>query len=257
MGALRRSVRASSIESSTSIEGYSVSPADAVSLTSGEASVDTGDDENRLAVACYARAMDHVAAMARGPAFAGRPRHPRSAFRRLLSSSRTRPGLWRTGPIGVTGADGSLEYQAPDAEQVPGLMAEVVDGCRTATSTYMWSSGPRWRTCTSPRCTRSATATAACRASCSRWSWPGRLISPEFLSIEEHLGEHTSAYYAALREAQGGSYQPERDASKWVAFCVEAHLAQARQRLAQIKEAGRAGSAWKRSSAAAAGRSGS
>jgi len=37
---------------------------------------------------------------------------------------------------------------------------------------------------------------------------------------------------------QGGRYQPERDASEWIAFCVEAHLAQARQRLEQIEEAG-------------------
>ena len=48
---------------------------------------------------------------------------------------------------------------------------------------------------------------------------------------------HTQEYYAALREVQGGSYQPQRDASGWVAFCVEAHIAQARQRLAQIERA--------------------
>jgi Fic family protein len=32
-------------------------------------------------------------------------------------------------------------------------------------------------------------------------------------------------------------YQPERDATGWVAFCVEAHLVQARQRLTQIEQA--------------------
>jgi Fic family protein len=63
------------------------------------------------------------------------------------------------------------------------------------------------------------------------------LASPEFFSIEEYLGARTQEYYAALREVQGGSYQPERDASSWVAFCVKAHLAQARQRLAQIEQA--------------------
>ena len=36
------------------------------------------------------------------------------------------PGLWRPGPIGVTGADGSLEYRGPDAEDVVGLMDEIV-----------------------------------------------------------------------------------------------------------------------------------
>jgi Fic family protein len=61
--------------------------------------------------------------------------------------------------------------------------------------------------------------------------------SPEFFSIEEYLGAHTQEYYAALRQVQEGSYQPQRDASGWVAFCVEAHIAQARQRLAQIKQA--------------------
>jgi Fic family protein len=63
------------------------------------------------------------------------------------------------------------------------------------------------------------------------------LAAPEFFSIEEYLGSHTQEYYAALRETQGGSYQPDRDASGWVSFCVVAHLAQARQRLAQIKRA--------------------
>ena len=36
---------------------------------------------------------------------------------------------------------------------------------------------------------------------------------------------------------QGGRYQPERDASAWVGFCVEAHMAQARRRLDQIAAA--------------------
>lgn len=63
------------------------------------------------------------------------------------------------------------------------------------------------------------------------------LMSPEFGSIEEYLGEHTTDYYAALNEAHGPTYQPERDTSNWVAFCVEAHLSQARQRLTQVKDA--------------------
>lgn len=65
-----------------------------------------------------------------------------------------------------------------------------------------------------------------------------RFASPELFSIEEYLGSHTPDYYAALKEVQGGSYQPHRDAASWVGFCVEAHIAQARQRLAQIKQAG-------------------
>ncbi len=68
MGSLRREVRASTIGSSTSIEGFSVSPEEALALTSGREAAE-GDDENRQAVACYAQAMDHVGTMAIDPAF--------------------------------------------------------------------------------------------------------------------------------------------------------------------------------------------
>lgn len=61
--------------------------------------------------------------------------------------------------------------------------------------------------------------------------------SPEFLSIEEYLGRHTQDYYAALREVQAGGYHPERNATSWVEFCVETHIVQAQQRLAQIERA--------------------
>ena len=65
----------------------------------------------------------------------------------------------------------------------------------------------------------------------------GGLLAPEFVSIEEYLGEHTAEYYAALREVQRGSYQPQRDAMPFVRLCVEAHLAQARRRLLQLDQA--------------------
>jgi Fic family protein len=63
------------------------------------------------------------------------------------------------------------------------------------------------------------------------------MVSPEFSSIEEYPRDHTADYYAALREVQGGSYQPDRNTTEWVRFCVGAHIVQARQRLTQIEEA--------------------
>jgi len=63
------------------------------------------------------------------------------------------------------------------------------------------------------------------------------LLSPEFASIEEYLGSHTREYYGVLQRIQGGRYQPERDAAEWLAFCIEAHLSQARKRLEQIEVA--------------------
>src|SRR5215510_12205337 len=68
MGGLRRSVQASSVAGSTAIEGFRVSQQTAEALV---AAPDAGvsEDESRQAVAAYARAMDHVGAMAADPRF--------------------------------------------------------------------------------------------------------------------------------------------------------------------------------------------
>lgn len=238
IGSLRRQVRASAIESSTSIEGFSVSPDEALALTSGRRLPDQGD-EDQLAVACYAQAMDHVGTLAVDPSFRWLDRVILDLhFEACYFQREKDPGLWRTGPIGVTGADGSLEYQGPDAEVVVPLMAEVLAWLAddepdtdvvvkaamahlNVTSVHPFRDG-------NGRIARIVQSLVLAR---------GGLGAPEFFSIEEYLGKHTSDYYAALRDTQDGSYQPERDATGWVAFCLEAHIVQARRRLAQVEQA--------------------
>jgi Fic family protein len=238
MGSLRREVRASSIESSTSIEGFSVSPEEALALTNGR-DVAAHDQENRQAVACYARAMDHVGAMGVDPSFRWVDRVILDLHFDACSFQRDKdPGVWRTGPIGVTSPDGSLEYEGPDGEQVVTLMDEVLDWLaggdlevdvvvRAAMAHLHVVSVHPFRD-GNGRVSRIVQSLVLAREG---------LAAPEFFSIEEYLGGHTQEYYAALRETQGGSYQPERNAAGWVAFCVDAHLVQARQRLAQIERA--------------------
>ena len=238
MGSLRREVRASSIEGSTSIEGFSVAPEEALALVSGRDTADRGD-EDRQAVACYSRAMDHVGTMAIDPSFRWSDRVILDLHFDACCFQRDRnPGLWRTGPIGVTAPDGSLDYRGPDGENVEELLGEVVDWLgegdvdadivvRAAMAHLHVASVHPFRD-GNGRVARIVQSLVLAREG---------LASPEFFSIEEYLGAHTQEYYAALREVQGGSYQPRRDASGWVAFCVEAHIAQARQRLAQIKQA--------------------
>jgi Fic family protein len=236
VGALRREVRASAIESSTSIEGFSVGPGEAVALTGGE---DPGTSENRLAVAGYARAMDHVGVLTADPAFRWSDRVILDLHFDACHFQRDRnPGSWRTGPVGVTGADGSLEFRGPDAESVPGLMKEVIEWLehgdsdadvfvRAAmahlhvTSVHPFRDG-------NGRVSRIVQSLVLAR---------GGMTSPEFFSIEEHLGSNTAAYYAALRNVQRGAYNPERDASEWIGFCIEAHISQAEQRGRQIEAA--------------------
>jgi DNA-binding transcriptional ArsR family regulator len=240
MGTLGRFVRATSAEGSISIEGFHVPEGEAVALANREEPVDPGD-ENRMALSCYARAMDHVGAMAGDPSFRWLDRvildlhFDACGFQRDMS-----PGLWRTGPIGITAGDGSIAYEGPEAGEVRGLMGEVVDWLEEGdldthvviraamahlhvVSVHPFRDG-------NGRISRIVQSLVLAREG---------LVSPEFGSIEEYLAENTPAYYAALNEAHGASYEPRgSDATSWVEFCVEAHLRQARKRLGQIEEAG-------------------
>src|SRR4051812_41204252 len=131
LGTLRRQVRALSVESSVSIEGYDVPENEAAAIVEGAQTVDA-DDENRMAVASYARAMDHVGVLAIDPVFEWRNRvildlHFDACYFQRDKS----PGHWRTGPIVVTGPGGRIAYQAPDGENVVLLMREVVEWLAT------------------------------------------------------------------------------------------------------------------------------
>ncbi len=238
VGALRRQVRARSIEGSTSIEGFSVAPGEALALVGGGELVDP-DDENRMAVACYARAMDHVGVMALDPEFRWLDRVILDLhFDACSFQPEANPGRWRTGGVGITGNDGRLVYQAPDAEEVSTLMAEVIDFLahskpdlhvvvRAAMAHLHVVSIHPFRD-GNGRISRIVQSLVLARDG---------LMSPEFGSIEEYLAAHTTSYYDALNEAHGPKYEPDRDVTAWIAFCVDAHLAQARQRLAQIEDA--------------------
>lgn len=238
LGTLRRQLKSASVESSVSIEGYAVAAGEAADIVEG-GETDGERDENRLAVACYARAMDHVGVLALDPVFEWSDRVILDLHFDACSFQREKsPGHWRTGPIGVTAPDGRIAYQAPDGEAIVALMGEVVDWLRVGdldahvvvrgamahlhvVSVHPFRDG-------NGRISRIVQSLVLARDG---------LLSPELASIEEYLGDHTPAYYSALQEVQGGRYQPTRDATGWVRFCVDAHIAQATRRLEQIADA--------------------
>jgi Fic family protein len=240
LGTLRRLVQATSIESSTSIEGFSVPAAEAAAIVAGEERPNL-NDESQLAVSCYARAMEHVGVMADDPGFHWYDRVILDLHFEACEFQRDKsPGRWRSDPIRVTAADGRTLYQAPDADKVPALMAEVADwlehGDRAANVVVRAAMAHLHIVSVHPfrdgngRISRIAQSLVLAREG---------LLTPEFASIEEYLGQHTPDYHRLLQEVQGGSYQPERDATPWIAFCVQAHVAQARRRLDQIDQAAR------------------
>jgi Fic family protein len=227
------------VESSVSIEGFTVPVGEAAALVAGDEQP-PADDENRLAVASYARAMDHVGIMAIDPGFSWSDRTVLDLHFDACHFQRDKlPGLFRTGPIHVTSPRGGPPaYEGAAAETVPTLMAEAVDWLQNGdldthvvvraamahlhvVSIHPFRDG-------NGRISRIVQSLVLAREG---------LISPEFSSIEEYLGHHTQQYYAVLRQVQAGSYQPERDAAPWVRFCVTAHIEQARQRLEQLGQA--------------------
>ncbi len=240
LGTLRRQWQASSAESSIEIEGFRVPRGETLELVSGAEPPDPSD-ENRMALASYARAMDHVGVMAADPAFRmGGARRARSPFRRLLLPEGQRPGPVPHARMEVTSAGGGPPaYVGPPAKEVPGLMREVAAwlaeddadthlAVRAAMAHLHVVSVHPFRDGNGRISRIVQSLVLAC----------GGLLAPEFVTIEEYLGENTPAYYAALQAVQGGAYQPQRDAAPFVRFCVEAHVVQARRRLQQLADAG-------------------
>jgi hypothetical protein len=241
VGSLRRSARASAVESSVSIEGFRVPAGEGLEIIAEPSVTHVLDDENRMAVACYAHAMDHVGVMAFDPVFEWSDRAIMDLHFDACSFQRDRsPGLWRTGPVTVTGEGGRIAYEGPPAERVVGLMAEVVEWLRSgdldahvvvrAAMAHLHTVSVHPFRDGNGRISRIVQSLVLAREG---------LLAPELASIEDHLASHTGEYYATLQRVQGGTYSPDRDASEWVAFCIDAHITQARRRLEQIAAAAR------------------
>lgn len=139
-------------------------------------------------------------------------------------------GQWRRGPVYVTDArDPSIAaYTAPDADEVPRLMAELVDWLdaddgthplvRAAmahlhlVSIHPWADG-------NGRMSRSLQTLLIARES---------VLAPEFSSIEAWLGRpgNTWEYYQVLGR-RGSTYRPDQDVAEWIRFNLTAYHQQA------------------------------
>lgn len=233
-GQLRRSLFAAAIQGSNTIENITISGSDARALVEHAPMSADADEETQQAVIGYRDAMTYV------------QQTPLMGFfdysQTLLSTLHFMitkyqpskwPGRYRAGGIYVTNGD-PLEpaYTGPDADEVPGLMGELVEWLRggdldapayaRAAMAHLNLVGIHpWRD-SNGRTARALHTVVLARV--------GEL-APEFSSIEEWLGEQTNTvqYYEALRSAQQGSFQPERDAHPWLKFVFTAHHRQAQR----------------------------
>lgn len=65
------------------------------------------------------------------------------------------------------------------------------------------------------------------------------ILPKDFSSIEEYLGANSESYYGVLGEVGGGRWQPTRDATPWVRYCLEAHYIQGASVLRRVQESER------------------
>jgi Fic family protein len=239
LGSLRRQLRASTAESSIEIEGFHVPEEERVAVASGRGGQDLRDND-RMALSCYAHAMDHVGIMSSDPVFRWVDRVILDLHFDACSFQRDNdPGRYRERGIEVTAPGGGPPaYIAPPAREVPALMQEVLAwlahedldahvAIRAAMAHLHVVSVHPFRD-GNGRISRIVQSLVLAREG---------PLAPEFVSIEEYLGRNTGAYYSTLQEVQGGRYDPDRDAAPWITFCVGAHVEQARRRLKQIDTA--------------------
>ncbi|MHB8689238.1 MAG: Fic family protein [Candidatus Dormibacteraceae bacterium] len=236
-GTIRRLAKAEAASASTSIEGFAVSVENAVRIIEGKPTSDM-KPEDEDALRCYQQAMDRVLSLSADPDFAWSLQllldlHYMTCYFQVTQS----PGRLRPGAVWVNRPDGS-QYEAPPAESVRPLLRELVASLSkpargvhpiveaaiahlNLVSIHPFKDG-------NGRLARIVQSLALVRK--------GEL-GPEFTSIESYLAAHTPSYYKALEEVQGLRYEPSRSSLPWIRFCLEAHLAQAKNLEQRLVEA--------------------
>ncbi|MGA2742066.1 MAG: Fic family protein [Bryobacteraceae bacterium] len=237
-GLLRRALFARAIMASNSIEGFNVTVEDAIAAVEGDEPLDAADADWR-AVRGYRSAMTYVLQLAEDPHFRYSTDLLRSLHFMMIEYDLSKhPGRWRPGPIQVVDETRKeIVYRAPDAEQVPELMDELVASLNQADNSmasmvraamghlnfvmiHPFSDG-------NGRMARCLQSLILARAGA---------LAPEFSSIEEYLGRNTREYYDVLRDVGAGSWNPRRNARPWIRFCLTAHFRQATTILRRTRE---------------------
>jgi len=237
VGSVRRVLSARAIRGSNSIEGFEVSVEDALAAVDGEEPVDASE-RDWLAVVGYRRAMTYVLQLARDDHFQYSSNLIRSLhFMVTEYDLDAGPGLWRPGPIWVRNdATGEIVYEGPESDVVPELVEELVVQLQRREDVPAIIRGAMAHLNLAMihpfrdgngRMARCLQTLALAR---------DRILSPEWMSIEEHLGANTQAYYDILAEVGQGSWQPEGDARPWVRFCLRSHYLQAATVLRRVRE---------------------
>jgi Fic family protein len=149
------------------------------------------------------------------------------------------PGRWRPGSGAVQEEEGEgVAYEAPGADAVPDLVAELVESILPQNTTeyhpIVVAAGAHLNLALirpfsegNGRMARCLQALILARASA---------LPPQFSSIEEYIALNAQEYRNVLAEVGGGKWQPRREARAWLRFCLGAHLWQANNLIRRARE---------------------
>lgn len=243
-GGLRKFLTADAVAASNSIEGFRVSTVDVEDLIAGERDVEVSE-ENRAETLAYEQMMTYIQTLHDVSDFEY-SKGMLNALHWMLQghrhTARKPAGQWRSGPVYVTDADDPhiAAYTAPPADEVPGLMTDLVEWLRTSdgshqliraamahlhlVSIHPWADG-------NGRMSRSLQTLMIAREG---------VLAPEFSSIEAWLGRprNTWEYYQVLAR-RGSEYRPDQDVSEWIRFNLTAYHQQAQTVHARFVRSGR------------------
>jgi Fic family protein len=236
-GQIRRVLAARAIQGSNSIEGFNVSVEDAIAAIEGDEPTEA-TLENWQANQGYRRAMTYVLQLARDEHFAYSSQLISSLHFMIAEyAMKSSPGIWRPGPIWVRNeATGEVVYEAPDGEEVPALVEELVAQLQTdldipvlvraamAHLNLVMIHPFRDGNGRMARCLQTLVLAR------------DRILEPPFSSIEEYLGVNTESYYRVLADVGKGRWSPDEDAQPWVRYCLQAHYVQAGSVLRRVRE---------------------
>lgn len=241
-GALRRTTLARNIQGSNSIEGIHASVDDVSAIAAGDHSP-TVDAQTERALAGYQQAMTYVLQLAKSD-FNIDASLIRSLHFMVGSYDLTKwPGRFREGPVYVLQeATGDIVHEGAPSDQLVPLINEFAahvmsehDPLIAAAMAHLnfvlihpFKDG-------NGRMARVLQSLVLARES---------EFSPVFMTIEEHLGRHTQAYYDVLAKVGQGTWATADHSAKiakpWIRFMLSAHFNQALERKQRIAAAGEA-----------------
>lgn len=236
-GTLRRATVARAVQGSNSIEGYHASVEDVAALLDDEEPLDA-DTETRRAIEGYRDAMTYVIQLATSdqPARLDPSLLLSLHFMMIKHDLAKGPGRWRPGAVWVEDADGTVTYEAPPRELVDSLILEMLATLDDSPDPPLVQAAMAHLNLALIHPFSDGNGRMA-RCIHSFVLARDGVLAPEFMSIEEYLGNNTADYYAALTEVAAGSWSPERTARPWITFCLTAHYRQALTVLRRVDEA--------------------